>query len=54
MSLRSEIRLIVPSEWGYGEEGKGDIIPPNSDLLFYVELLSIKDKEIEPPLVKKK
>jgi len=53
MSLKSEIRLIVPPEWAYGEKGKDEIIPPNSELLFYIELLKFKDKEVEPPMVKK-
>jgi FKBP-type peptidyl-prolyl cis-trans isomerase len=34
-------RLVIPSEYAYGPSGKGDI-PPNSDLVFEVKLLSSK------------
>jgi len=33
-------RLEIPSEMGYGSQGAG-IIPPNSDLIFEVELLKV-------------
>ncbi len=35
--------LIVPPELGYGAVDKGNI-PPNSELIFYVELLSVSDQ----------
>jgi len=34
--------LIVPPQAGYGEAGGGDVIPPNSTLLFEVELLAVR------------
>ncbi len=34
-------RLYIPSEMGYGEFGSGEAIPPNADLIFDVELISI-------------
>lgn len=36
-----EATLFIPSNLGYGAEGRGQGIPPNSDLIFYVEIASI-------------
>jgi FKBP-type peptidyl-prolyl cis-trans isomerase FkpA len=30
--------IFIPSPLGYGEQGAGDRIPPNSDLVFYLEM----------------
>lgn len=30
--------LFLPARLAYGEEGAGDVIPPNSDLIFYIEI----------------
>lgn len=30
--------VFIPAALGYGEQGAGDRIPPNSDLVFYIEL----------------
>ncbi|PIR96879.1 MAG: peptidylprolyl isomerase [Candidatus Doudnabacteria bacterium CG10_big_fil_rev_8_21_14_0_10_41_10] len=35
-------RLTIPSEFGYGEAGSGEVIPPNSVLIFEVQLLAVQ------------
>ncbi len=41
MSVGSKYNLAIPSELGYGAGGAGQMIGPNSALLFEVELISI-------------
>lgn len=45
MKPGSKWELFVPAELGYGEQGIGDVIPPNSVLNFEVELISIVDED---------
>ena len=42
MQVGSKWELTIPSKLGYGTRGSGGIIPPNSTLLFEVELLAIE------------
>ena len=41
MEVGSKWRLFIPSDLAYGEHGAGNLIEPNSTLIFDVELLDI-------------
>jgi len=41
MSLGEKAVLNITSDYGYGSQGAGGVIPPNADLKFEVELLAI-------------
>ena len=42
MPVGSKWKLFVPSDMAYGEQGAGDLIQPNTTLIFEVELLGIQ------------
>lgn len=45
MPVGSKWQLFVPPQLAYGENGVGQFIPPNSTLIFEVELISIQPKQ---------
>lgn len=44
MSVGDEWEIVIPSELAYGPRGAGGSIPPNSTLIFKLELLDVADK----------
>lgn len=43
MKVGGRRTLLIPAELGYGAQGAGDDIPPNTPLIFDVELIDVKD-----------
>jgi len=41
MSAGGQIRVTIPSELAYGEDGAGDVIGPNETLIFEIELIEV-------------
>lgn len=42
MSVGEHSKLTISPDYGYGSKGAAGVIPPNSTLIFDVELLSIE------------
>jgi FKBP-type peptidyl-prolyl cis-trans isomerase FkpA len=42
MGVGGKYRFVIPPDLGYGPRGAGNVIPPNSVLVFEVELISFE------------
>lgn len=49
MSLGEKAILHITPDYGYGDEGAGEVIPGGADLDFVVELLQIGSKKANIP-----
>lgn len=47
MTKGSKYKFYIPSDFGYGDNGAGNIIPPGATLIFEIELVDFKS--IPPP-----
>ena len=49
MKVGSEFELYIPSELAYGESAVGQLIKPNSVLIFNVKLVDVKEQKAQEP-----
>lgn len=52
LGIGDQAILIIPPALGYGEKGAGNVIPPNSTLVFFVELVDIRGASVSGLLSK--
>lgn len=41
MAVGDKVTAFIPAHLGYGERGAGNVIPPNSDLVFEIEIVGL-------------
>lgn len=51
LRIGDKATLIIPPNMGYGTKGAGEIIPPDAQLIFEVELLDLKTESVGDMLV---
>lgn len=51
MRVGDRATFILPSDIAYGEKGAGDVIPPNTTLIFDVELMDMKENSLSKVLM---
>lgn len=42
----SQLRIYIPAQYGYGPQSRGDVIKPFSNLIFDINVLSVRDMEV--------
>ncbi len=52
MNFNDKAIFFIPSNLGYGEKGAGNVIPPNSNIIFEVEILESLPTPTTPTAVK--
>ena len=52
LSVGDQAILVIPSNIAYGAKGAGGVIPPNSTLIFVVEIVDVKTRSLSDVLSK--
>lgn len=49
MMVGGKRQILIPSDLAYGAQGQGNVIPPNTPLVFEIELIDLKPQEQPSP-----